>query len=262
MPKLTVDNAEIRTVAVEIKTITVAGRQVTQSVFKQLPERQLIAQSGTLNGIPWGYVNYHPEKCGDDPHLHVVWQMDKDLFRSRVDLNVTYPQWIDAESASAWVDAKVREDAAGLLTGWEPMPGEFTKGFLGVAVRMPMSPEAQLVTTRRRSLENARNDVAKHGSSHLVRVFNERWRSAPASGLDAARAAARAASRMIERPASQVLADAEDLFEKALAALPEVPLVEAEARLLAEIRVEVDRRRRHRDVRRTLAELPQLFIAV
>lgn len=88
MPKqLTVHNATITTASVEVKTLTISGKQVTLAVFKQLREEPMIGEDGAFLGEPWGYVNYHPDKCGDDrtKHLHVVWQRDGDLLRSRVD---------------------------------------------------------------------------------------------------------------------------------------------------------------------------------
>ncbi|MEU7928466.1 hypothetical protein [Micromonospora sp. NPDC049107] len=83
--KLTVQNAEIRTASVEIKTLTVSGKQVTLAVFRQLRDVPLVNEDGTLRGSPWGSVNYHPDKCADlSEHLHVVWQQGSDLLRSAV----------------------------------------------------------------------------------------------------------------------------------------------------------------------------------
>lgn len=94
MSALTVHNAELKTAAVEVQTLTISGKQVTLAVFRQLKEEALIADDGTLNGLPWGAVNYHPDKCGGDSrahlHLHVVWQLGTELRRSRVDK----PSWI------------------------------------------------------------------------------------------------------------------------------------------------------------------------
>ena len=93
MPKLTVQNAEIKTATVQIQTLTVSGKQVTLAVFRQLREELLLAENGTLNGVPWGTVNYHPDKCVDDhPHWHIVWQRDTDLLRARV---YQTPRWSD-----------------------------------------------------------------------------------------------------------------------------------------------------------------------
>ncbi|MEU4410702.1 hypothetical protein AB0F88_39880 [Streptosporangium sp. NPDC023963] len=89
---LTTHNAEITTATVQVKTLTISGKQVTQSVFRQLFEEPLIAHEGALNGTPWGVVNYHPDKCGDRPeHWHIVWQRGNDLLRSAVDIEVNWP---------------------------------------------------------------------------------------------------------------------------------------------------------------------------
>ncbi|MER6975991.1 hypothetical protein [Streptomyces carpinensis] len=85
--QLSARNATITTAAVEVKALTISGKQVTLAVFRQLKEEPLIAEDGTLNGEPWGIVNYHPDKCGDAPeHLHVVWQNGDELRRSAVQM--------------------------------------------------------------------------------------------------------------------------------------------------------------------------------
>ncbi len=85
MPKLTVQNAEIKTATVEVKTLTLSGKQVTLSVFKQIEQAELIREDGSLAGDPWGRVNYHPDKCADGwSHLHVVWQDGSELRRSSI----------------------------------------------------------------------------------------------------------------------------------------------------------------------------------
>ncbi len=84
-PPLNVHNAQISTAKVEIKTLTISGKQVTLAVFRQLIDELLIAEDGRLKGVAWGTVNYHPDKCGDDaPHWHVVWQLGDELRRSKV----------------------------------------------------------------------------------------------------------------------------------------------------------------------------------
>jgi hypothetical protein len=97
-PPLTVLNVEIKTAAVEIKTLTVSGKQVTLAVFRQLPEVQLVNPDGTLNGTPWGSVNYHPDNCADygGSHFHVVWQRGTYLMRSLV--------WLDYDDAVTQYD--------------------------------------------------------------------------------------------------------------------------------------------------------------
>lgn len=99
--RLTVHNASVTTMAIEVKTLMIGARQVTQGIFRQLSEEPLIAKDGTLNGIPWGRVNYCPggKNCGvynirsygggfedrfDTEHMHIVWQQCANLYRSFV----------------------------------------------------------------------------------------------------------------------------------------------------------------------------------
>lgn len=101
--KLTAHNASVTTMTVEVKTLTIGTRQVTQGIFRQLIEEPLIAEDGSLNGVPWGHVSWHPDgkHCGyysrrrsdgraeerprrDNGHLHVVWQRRAALYRSLV----------------------------------------------------------------------------------------------------------------------------------------------------------------------------------
>jgi hypothetical protein len=115
-PQLTVQNAQVSTATVEIKTLTVSGKQVTLALFRQFIEAPLIAKDGKLAGIAWGTVNYHPDNtCRDDPpHWHVVWQLDDELRRSRV------TKTFEPESVF-WSEALTRVHAAcvhhGLVTG-------------------------------------------------------------------------------------------------------------------------------------------------
>lgn len=85
---LTAHSAQITTAAVEIKTLTVSGKQVTLAVFRQLYDEQLYDPiTWEPAGVPWCRVNYHPDKCAarDRVHEHVVWQKGEELRRSRID---------------------------------------------------------------------------------------------------------------------------------------------------------------------------------
>jgi len=84
--RLTVHTASVATASVEIKTLTVSGKQVTLAVFRQLIEEPILdALTAEITGDPWGTVNYHPDKCTDNPeHLHVVWQKGTELRRATV----------------------------------------------------------------------------------------------------------------------------------------------------------------------------------
>jgi hypothetical protein len=72
--KMTVGTKEaaIKTVTVDIKVLSVSGKQMTLAVFRQLQPDILIAwKEGTeepeefeMTGEVWGYVNYCPERKG------------------------------------------------------------------------------------------------------------------------------------------------------------------------------------------------------
>lgn len=114
---LAVQNAQIRTATVEVRTLTISRKQVTLAVFRQLQERPWLNGDGEPNGPAWGTVNYHPDKCADDArHEHVVWQDGSDLRRSRV----VQPRFTDNVSCpytlmDGWL-------AAAVLEGWRPNP--------------------------------------------------------------------------------------------------------------------------------------------
>lgn len=83
--KLQAQEAKITTVSVEIKTLTVKGKQVTLAVFRQLEKERLLDNDLAFRGLPWGRVNYHPDKCADDSeHVHVVWQLGTELRRDLI----------------------------------------------------------------------------------------------------------------------------------------------------------------------------------
>ncbi|MBB2744659.1 UNVERIFIED_ORG: hypothetical protein FHR35_004508 [Microbispora rosea subsp. rosea] len=72
----------------EIKAMTVNGKQVTLAVFRQLYDEPLYDfYTWQAVGTPWCRVNYHPDRCDRDSivHEHVVWQKGDELRRARVD---------------------------------------------------------------------------------------------------------------------------------------------------------------------------------
>lgn len=78
----------LKTATVEIKALTVSGKQVTLAVFRQLQEERLMDSDGEFRGVPWGHVNYHPDGCATEgyPHIHVVWQKGSELRRAKVEM--------------------------------------------------------------------------------------------------------------------------------------------------------------------------------
>jgi hypothetical protein len=88
-----VREATIKTATVEIKTLRIGAKQMTLSVFRQLPEKHIIDREDRdffLRGEPWGLVNYFKEGCSyrihgkTREHLHVVWCEDGRLYRACV----------------------------------------------------------------------------------------------------------------------------------------------------------------------------------
>jgi hypothetical protein len=78
---LTVHNAEVHTATVEVKSLTISGKQVTLAVFRQLLEEHPLDQSGNWKGTPWGFVNYLNDRRDA---VNVVWQKDTELRRGLV----------------------------------------------------------------------------------------------------------------------------------------------------------------------------------
>lgn len=99
---LKVQEASVKTASVEIKSLTVAGKQVTLAVFRQLKVEELIIEDCDLAGIPWGIVNYHWKDCaGGYEHFHVVWQKGDELRQAPIVFNL--PPWIiEALNARVW----------------------------------------------------------------------------------------------------------------------------------------------------------------
>jgi hypothetical protein len=78
------NEANVKTTAVEVKVIKISNHQVTQSVFRQLVEEDLIDPlTVQLRGVPWGFVNYFWGNCSNN-HLHVIWQKGQELRRACV----------------------------------------------------------------------------------------------------------------------------------------------------------------------------------
>jgi hypothetical protein len=82
MAVINIENAQIKTASVEIKTLSVSGRQVTLSVFRQIIEESIIHEDTMkLNGTPWGLVNYFVKEDNPQCKINIVWQKGKELRR-------------------------------------------------------------------------------------------------------------------------------------------------------------------------------------
>jgi hypothetical protein len=243
-PPLTVHNAAIATARVEIKTLTVSGKQVTLAVFRQLREEPLLIHDGVLEGQPWGVVNYHPDKCAALPsHWHVVWQRDTDLLRSMVYTQAVHDEfWPD--EGDRLITAAVRDVVAGgstsLFTGDLPLfdlirePSDYDRGERakrGIVLKEAAFPvRVDLSVTGRRAVAamNRRNSARNYGGLPQAEQELAEWLAA------------------LQDEIAEYGASNDELLNEYRAAIAE----------------EVARRRRHVEARKVIAELPQLFIAV
>ena len=77
---LTTEEAVVTTAQVQIKTLTVKGRQVTLALFRQLKNEQVVDwDTVAARGPVWGHVNYHSGCSSSSGHTHLVWQSGNEL---------------------------------------------------------------------------------------------------------------------------------------------------------------------------------------
>jgi hypothetical protein len=231
--QLTVHNATINTAAVEVKTLTISGKQVTLAVFRQLREEQLIAQDGTFNGTPWGWVNYHPDKCDGDKieHLHVVWQRGTDLLRSRVNVKPVFPKTVQWPEANRLLTARVARWIAGVDSEC-PIRREDQRHLVDQLVWQEEAGVAVLAEVS----YNAKNAAWWAQRKTELHEGTQAWTEGQVHATTA--------------------------IKNLQAELGDVPYAEMLREYHQKVQVEVQRRRAHRARRKELAELPQLFIAV
>jgi hypothetical protein len=268
MPKqLTVHNATVTTAAVEVRTLTLSGKQVTLAVFRQLREEPIIARDGTLNGVPWGYVNYHPDKCEGDSHLHVVWQRGDELLRSsvvktsgfeskgtvdHVQVPIEASQYL-ASQVREWIHDRTDDCPVALDDGGRSKFGRRAEEqLMGSPYGFPVW--ARVTPSMARALDAKENaDAARDNLESMLATGMHYGRPATAEHIADRRTATDAAQRAFEDMRNALDAEIGHL------GLSHGQLAEA---MNAAAHAEHLRRQRHRDVRTALADLPQLFIAV
>jgi hypothetical protein len=88
---LDIHDVQLKTLKVEVAALTVSGKQMTLSTFRQLPERDiwrydpLTGSPFALRGIPWGRVLYFWGDQGRaNGQFHLVWQDEELLYRMYV----------------------------------------------------------------------------------------------------------------------------------------------------------------------------------
>lgn len=83
--------ASVKTAQVEVKALTISGKQVTLAVFRQLEEIECHDSDFNIDCTIWGKVNYHPDKCSSDKeHIHLIVQKEDKIFRSIVFKEIPY----------------------------------------------------------------------------------------------------------------------------------------------------------------------------
>jgi hypothetical protein len=181
--QLTTETATITTAAIQIRTLTIGKKQVTLAVFRQLREEPLIAEDGTLNGVPWGTVNYHPDKCGDaKEHIHVVWQHGDELRRSHV--RAPKHAWHEHPAAGALVHVLV---ANGLTRADNPPDIKLYGGLPGEGYGAVVQADGvQFHSGVSRDCYNAYSEYGSYGDRPRERLrdqVNQRSRGDALDGL-------------------------------------------------------------------------------
>ncbi len=247
-PPLTVQNAAITTASVEIKTLTVSGKQVTLAVFRQLLDKPLIRDDGTFAGQPWGTVNYHPDKCANDPaHWHVVWQEGDQLRRAAVTEKPVFDDfWPDEGDPfiTAWVfefactdrpwggyPTKLLQD---LTTG---DPWATLETALGVPVLVGLDEPARATAAACMEVVRVQRHLRALGGKEPELWLTRQMRDA----RDRVSTTTEALEKVVDE-----LAGIDELHDEFMAAVSR----------------EHERRQRHKAARAAISQLPQLFIAV
>jgi hypothetical protein len=131
-------DATITTATISIKALQIGKKQMTQSVFKQLPVAPLIdEEAATLQGTVWGHVNY-----GVAPsYRHFVYQKGTRLYRDTVRLwrcsefvlkeHQRYPMPPAAHKALVETKERMKRHvvSVNLLAGWTPEKTDFGRHY-------------------------------------------------------------------------------------------------------------------------------------
>jgi hypothetical protein len=125
---LKVNDVTVKEMTVEVKVIRIGKKQMTQSVFRQLPEESVITpRTGELQGEVCGRVNYHVGCEGIEEHFHVIWQKGRELRRgiaflpwNKMDRSQCFP-WSFYDSVMGQLHKRYfLYLAAKSVAGWEP----------------------------------------------------------------------------------------------------------------------------------------------
>lgn len=115
--RIRTEEATVKTASVEMKVLTISGKQMTLAVFRQLDAEPVIdEETGELRGVPWGRINYFWGDCIAN-HLHIIWQKGDELRRACVsrDFRTSTTKAFEdlADSYERFVHLRIAE-------GWQP----------------------------------------------------------------------------------------------------------------------------------------------
>lgn len=79
-----IERVELTTASIEIKTLAIDGKQLTLSVFRQIPKAFLLQEDLSFSGTPLGWVNYFFGEYKNFRGLHILWTYEKLLLRSLI----------------------------------------------------------------------------------------------------------------------------------------------------------------------------------
>lgn len=114
MPEILATEATLSTLKVEIKALTVSGKQMTLAVFRQMPLMNVTQPNGALwaNVRYWGIVRYAIKDEGD---VWAVIELEGKLYRGRV--NHRYSGWY-SELGTNDITPQVRVARQQALAAW------------------------------------------------------------------------------------------------------------------------------------------------
>lgn len=82
------DDVSVTTVSVTLQVVRIGVKQMTLSVFRQLPIKNIFQPDGRLVGPPWGWVNY--DRSGLSEYKPFIFSDEGVLYRYDVDLTAYY----------------------------------------------------------------------------------------------------------------------------------------------------------------------------
>lgn len=196
--QITAQEATIKTASIEVKVLTLNGKQMTLSVFRQLKDERLVNdETVELVGQPWGWVNYHPDCHTEREHLHVVWQQGQWLRRALVFRQPWLDDITEPEKHITLVDTLqdgyLHYLVARTSAGWRPEQKEiplkpmpdgvkwpcYTARIQGRLLRIFINPD--LASLLRQIWINS--DLATHivqpAKAQLLEYLSSRWPASP-----------------------------------------------------------------------------------